>query len=106
MPSVMVESYHTEHTERSHSRTRSHVLHDQETQKLQLEIDHLSRKLRWREHDRRIPLPPSSDGSRESRDYSYHHRSRNPSSDSFSASSRQDKLEIGLAQAWARVISP
>ena len=30
-PSIMVESYHTEHTERSHLKTRSHVSHDQET---------------------------------------------------------------------------
>ena len=44
-PSIMLESYHTEHTQRSHSRTRSHISHDQETQKLQLEIDHLCRKL-------------------------------------------------------------
>ena len=44
-PNVMVESYHTEHTERSHSRTRSHISHDQETQKLQLEIDRLRSKL-------------------------------------------------------------
>ena len=33
-PSIMVESYHTERTKQSHSRTRSHVLHDQKTQKL------------------------------------------------------------------------
>ena len=39
------ESYHTDHTERSHSRTRSHVSHDRETWKLQLEIDHLRKKL-------------------------------------------------------------
>ena len=44
-PSVMVESYHTEHTERSHSRTRSHISYDQETRKLQLKIDHFCRKL-------------------------------------------------------------
>ena len=27
-PSVMVESYHIEHIERSHSRTRSYISHD------------------------------------------------------------------------------
>ena len=43
--SVMLKSYHTEHTERSHSRTRSHISHDQETQKLQLEIGCLRSKL-------------------------------------------------------------
>ena len=34
-PSVMVESYHTDCTEQSHSRTRIHVSHDQEIRKLQ-----------------------------------------------------------------------
>ena len=57
-PSIMVESYHTDRNKRSHSRTRSHISHDQETQKLQQEIDHLRRKLRRRESDRRSP--PSS----------------------------------------------
>ena len=63
-PSVMVESYHTEHTERSHLRTKSHISHDQETRKLQLEIDHLHNKLRRKEHDR-SSSPSLSDGSRE-----------------------------------------
>ena len=62
---------------------------------MQLEIDHLRRKLRQRERGRRSASPPSSDGSRESRDQLYHHRSRTPSSESFSASSHQDKLEKG-----------
>nr|POF24238.1 hypothetical protein CFP56_12652 [Quercus suber] len=84
---VMVESYHTNRTERSHSRTRSHVSHDQETRKLQQEIDHLCRKLRRREHDRRSPSPSPSDGSGESRDRSYRHRSKTPSSKSYSVSS-------------------
>ena len=89
----MVESYHTKHTERSHSRTRSYVSHDQETRKLQQEIDRLRRKLRHREHDRRSPSFPPSDGSRGSRDLSYRRRSRTPSSESYSASLRQDRLE-------------
>ena len=72
-PSVMVESYHTERTERSHSRIGSHVSHDQEMRKLQLEVDRMRRKLRRRESDRRNPSPPSSDGLGESRDRSYHH---------------------------------
>ena len=84
--SVMVESYHTDRTKRSHSRTRSHVSHDQETWKLQQEIDHLRRKLRRRECDRKsLPSSPS-DRSRGSRDHSYHHRSRTPSSESYFAS--------------------
>ena len=87
----MVESYHT--NEWSHSRTRSHVSHDQETRKLQLEIDRLCRRLRCKEHERRNPSPPLSDGSGGSRDRLYRHRSRTPSSESYSASSHQDRLE-------------
>ena len=60
---------------------------------MQLKVDRLRRKLRRRERDRRNPSPLSSDGSGESRDHSYHHRSRTPSSESFLASSRLDKLE-------------
>ena len=41
-PSVMVE---TQHTQRSHLRTRSHVLHEQETRDLKCKIDHLHKKL-------------------------------------------------------------
>ena len=89
----MVESYHIERTKRSHSRTRSHVSYDQETWKLQQEIDRLRRKLRRRERDRRNPSSPPSDGSKGSKDRSYRHRSRTPSSESYSASSCQDRLE-------------
>ena len=92
-PNVMVESYHTKRIEWSHSRTRSHVSHDQETRKLQQEIDCLHRKLRRRERDRRSPSSPPSDGSRGSRDCSYRCRSRTLSSESYSTSSCQDKLE-------------
>ena len=89
----MVESYHTKHTERSHSRPKSQVLHDQETRKLQLEIDHLRRMLKRRERNRRSPSSPPSDGSRGSRDCSYHRRSRTPFGESYSASSRRDRLD-------------
>ena len=34
-PNVVVESYHTECIERSHSKSRSHASHDLETRKLQ-----------------------------------------------------------------------
>ena len=44
-PNVMVESYHTKRIERSYSRTGNHVSHEQETRTLQLEIDHLGKKL-------------------------------------------------------------
>ena len=91
----MVESYHTEHTEWSHSKSKSHASHDQETLKLQWEVDHLRRKLRCRKRDRRSPSSPSSDGSRGSRDRLYRHRSRTPLSKSYSVSLHQDKLEKG-----------
>ena len=91
----MVESYHTKRTERSHSKSRSHVSHDQETLKLQREVDRLCRKLRCRKRDRKSPSSPSSEGSRGSHDCSYWHRSRTPPSKSYSASSQQDKLEKG-----------
>ena len=45
-PNVMVESYHTKRIERSHSRIGNHVSHEQVTWTLQLEIDHLGKKLR------------------------------------------------------------
>ena len=89
----MVESYHTKHTERSHSRPKSQVSHDQETRKLQLEIDHLRRTLKRRECNRMSPSSPPSDGSRGNRDRSYHRRSRTPSGESYLASSRRDRLD-------------
>ena len=60
---------------------------------MQLEIDHLRRTLKRRERDRRSPSFPPSDGSRGSRDRSYHRRSRTPSSESYSASSSRDRLD-------------
>ena len=84
--SVIVECCHTDRTEQSHSRTRSHVSHDQEARKLQLKIDRLHKRLRHREHERRNPSPPSSDGLGGSRDHLYRHRSRTLSSESYSAS--------------------
>lgn len=67
-PSVMVETQHIECTERNHSRTGSRVSHEQETQNLKLENDHLHKKLRWRERDRRNSTPPLSEGFGENRD--------------------------------------
>ena len=89
----MVESYHIERTEWSHSRIRSYVSHDQETQKLQQEVECLHRRLRRRECDRRSPSSLLSDRSRESKNRLYRHRSRTPSSESYLASSCKDKLE-------------
>ena len=94
-PSVMVEYNHTKRTKRSHTKSRSHVSHDQETLKLQREVDHLGRKLRCRRHDKRSPSSPSSKGSGGSRDRSYRCRSKTPPNESYSSSSQQDKLEKG-----------
>ena len=71
----------------------SQVSHDQEIRKLQLEIDHLRRRLRCRERDRRSPPSPPSDGFRGSRDCSYHRRSRTSSCESYSASSCRDRWD-------------
>ena len=40
-------------------------MHEQETRNLKLEIDYLCKKLHRKEHDRRDPTPPSSEGSDE-----------------------------------------
>ena len=45
------------------------------------------------ERDRRSPSSPPNDGYRGSRDHSYHCRSRTPYSESYSAFSRQDRLD-------------
>ena len=92
-PRGVVESYHTEHTEQSQSKSRSHTYHDLETWKLQQEIDRLRSKLRDRECKRRSPSPSLSDGSRGRRDSSHHYRSGTPSSESHSASLREDRWE-------------
>lgn len=104
-PSVRVETQLTEHIERSHSRTGSHVSHEQETWNLRLEIDHLRKKLHRRERDRRNSTPLSSEGSEEKRDQSYRWRSKTPPSESFSASSHSDKLEKHRKK-WGESSSP
>ena len=59
-PSVRVETDYTDHTSRSHSRPGSHISHDEEMRNLRLEIDHLHKKLRHREHVRGNRTPPSN----------------------------------------------
>ena len=44
-------SVHINHTSRSHSTTRSHVSHDEETRNLGLEIYHLHKKLRRKQQE-------------------------------------------------------
>ena len=75
-------SVHITHTSRSHSRSGSHVSHGKDTRNMQLEIDHLQRKLRskrWRGTPSRSESPSKDDN-----DDNYKPRSRTPPSESFS----------------------
>ena len=75
-------SVHTIHTGESQSRTGSHVSHAKNTKDMQLEIDHLKRKLH---HERQRRTPSHFDfSSDDEEDSSYRHRSRTPPSESFS----------------------
>ena len=73
-------SVHITHTSRSHSKSGSHVSHGEDTRNLQLEINHLRRKLR-RKHRRGSP---SSTESSSNDDDNYRPRLRTPLSESFS----------------------
>ena len=73
-------SMHMTYTSRSHSRSGSHVSHGEDTRNLQLEIDHLRRKLH-RKQRREIP---SSLGSQSDDNDSYRPRLRTLPSESFS----------------------
>ena len=75
----------TTHTIRSHSRTGSHILHEEETRNLKLEVDHLHKKLHCKQ---RMASPPSS-GSESGEDSSYRPRLRTPYSESFSYKEEQ-----------------
>ena len=73
---------HTVHTSRSQSRGKSHVFHEENTRSMQLEIDHLRRRMRC---ERRRRTPSNSDFSFDNDgDGSYRSRSRNPPSEPFS----------------------
>ena len=72
---------HTTHTGGSQSRGGSHLSHEENTRSMQLEIDHLRRRLRC---ERRRTTPLSSDPSfGGDSDISYRPRSRTPPSESF-----------------------
>ena len=73
---------HTTHTSRSYSQGGSHVSHEENTRAMQLEIDHLKRKLCC-EQQRRTPTN-SDVSSGDEGDGSYKPRSRTPPSESFS----------------------
>ena len=75
-------SVHTRHTSKSQSRGGSYISHEENTRSMQLEIDHLCRRLR-REQRRRTHSgsDPSFD---DDGDGSYRPRSRTPPNKSFS----------------------
>ena len=75
-------SVHTTNTSKSQSRSGSHLSHEENTKAMQLEIDHLKRKLH---HERRRQTPSNFDfSSSDERNGSYRPRSRTPPSTSFS----------------------
>ena len=72
---------HTTHTSRSQSRGESRISHEKNDKNMQLEIDHLKRKLR---HKRRRRTPSISDFfSNGEKNGSYRRRLRTPPSESF-----------------------
>ena len=75
-------SVHTTHTTRSQSWGGSRISHEKNANDMQLEIDHLRRKLH---HDRRRRTPSISDFSSDGEDDgSYRHKSRTPPREFFS----------------------
>ena len=73
---------HTTHTSRSQPQSRSHPSHEENAKNVQLEIDHLKRKLR---HQQRKRTPSNSNfSSDDEEDGSYRQKSRIPPSESFS----------------------
>ena len=75
-------SVHTTHTSRSHSWGSSHLSHKKNTKAMQLEIDHLKKRLR---HERWKQTPFNFDASfDDEEDGSYRCRLRTPLSESFS----------------------
>ena len=74
-------SVHTTHTSRSQSQSGSHISHEENARNMQLEIDHLWRKL-CRERQKRTPSSSDSSSDGEG-DGSYRPRSRTPPNESF-----------------------
>ena len=73
---------HTMHTSKSQSRGGSYISHKENTRSLQLEIDHLHKRLH---HERQKMTPSNSNpSSKDEQDGSYKPRSKTPSSESFS----------------------
>ena len=73
---------HTTYTSRSQSRSGSHLSHEENTKTMQLEIDHLKRRLH---HKQQRQTPSNSDFFFDDEDDgSYRPKSRTPPSESFS----------------------
>ena len=70
------------HTNRSHSRGKSHVFHAENEKDMQREIDELKKKLRHAQRRRSSFESESSSGDTE--DVTYRQRSRTPPSETFS----------------------
>ena len=75
---------HTTHTSRSQSRSGSHVSHRENTMNMQLEIDHLRRKLRRKQRRRTSSI--SEPSFNDDNDDSYKPSSWTPPSESYSCS--------------------
>ena len=73
---------HTMHTSKSQSRGGSYISHKENTRSLQLEIDHLHKRLH---HERQKMTPSNSNpSSKDNEDGSYRPRFRTPPSKFFS----------------------
>ena len=72
---------HTTHTSRSQSRSGSHVSNEKDTRAMQLEIDHLRRRLR---HEQQRMTSSNSDVSPDDGDGNYRPRSKTTPNESFS----------------------
>ena len=92
---------HTTHTSRSQSRSGSHLSHEENTKTMQLEIDHLKRKLH---HERRRQTPSNFDfSSGDEEDGSYRPRSRTPLvnlSQVMGTTTESVGIRARLAKAW------
>ena len=85
-------SVHITHTSRSHYRSGSHVSYGEDTRNLQLEVDHLCRKL-CRKQKRETPL---SSKSQSNDDVSYRPRSRTPPPASLSLIMKNANIGKGV----------
>ena len=90
------DSVHISHTSKSQSRSGSHMSHGEDTKNLQLEIDHLCRKLRCKQRRG----TPSSSVSRSDDDDSYRPKSRTPPNESFSYNEERQHRKRSRSSAY------